>query len=133
MKGLFPKIGVVGTIVAFVTISFCFEAWAADKKEIEQQIKNQVDEVVAAIDSGKKAEDFEYLSKKDPHYLFIMKPDGGVLFHPYYSRVWGVPYDAIIKGTTEGLWVEYILIDKMRHSYVKKTKGGLFVVMGYSD
>jgi hypothetical protein len=77
MKGLFPKIGVVGIIVAFVTISFCFEAWAADKKEIERQIKNQVDEVVAAIDSGKKAEDFEYLSKKEPHYLFIMKSDGG--------------------------------------------------------
>ena len=64
MKGLFPKIGVLGTIVAFVTISFCFEVWAADKKAIEQQIKNQVDEVVAAIDSGKKAEDFEYLSKR---------------------------------------------------------------------
>ncbi len=133
MKGLFPKIGVVGIIVAFVTISFCFEAWAADKKEIERQIKNQVDEVVAAIDSGKKAEDFEYLSKKEPHYLFIMKSDGGVFFHPHYSRIWGVPYDAIIKGTTEGLWVEYILEGKMRHSYVKKTKGGLFVVMGYSD
>jgi hypothetical protein len=44
-----------------------------------------------------------------------------------------VPYDAIIKGTTEGLWVEYILGVQMRHSYVKKTKGGLFVVMGYSD
>jgi hypothetical protein len=129
----FSKIRIVGIIVAFVTISLGLNGWAADKEAIKKQIKNQVDEVVAAIDNGKKAEDFECLSKKEPYYLFIMKPDGETLFHPQYSSISGFAYDTIIKGTTEGLWVEYILGIQMRHSYVKKTKGGLFVVSGYFD
>jgi hypothetical protein len=107
------------------------EKQAVEKQAIEKQIKNQVDEVVAAIDSGKKAEDFEYLSKKEPHFLFIMRRDGSVLFHPHYSSVTGVHLKTIAQGTTEGLWVEYDLHGQTKRSYVKKTKGGLFVVSGY--
>ena len=107
------------------------EKQQAEKQAIEKQLKNQVDEVVAAIDSGKKAKDFEYLSKKKPHYLFIMKPDGYHLFHPLYSSASGEHYSALVKGTTEGLWVELVIHGEAKRVYVKKTKGGLFVGSGY--
>jgi len=137
MKGLFPKIGVVGIIVAFVPISFCLEAWAADKKEIERQIKNQVDEVVTGIDSGKKVEDYKLLAKKDPYFVFIMEQSGNVLFHPAYEgrnmqNISGPVYEVLIKGTTEGLWVKYDYYG-IKHTYVRKTKGGLFVASGYKE
>ena len=41
-----------------------------------------VDEVVVAIDNGKKAEDFKHLAKKEPYYVFIMEPDGRFLVSP---------------------------------------------------
>ena len=110
---------------------------AADKEEIEKQIKNQVDEVVAAIDGGKKAEDFKKLATKEPYYVFIMEPGGKLLVHPHYASVNLESdkdlYDAVVKGTTEGLWVKYVFEGKMKHCYVKKTKGGLFVASGYFD
>ena len=47
------------------------EKQAMKKQAIEKQIKKQVDEVVAAIDSGKKAEDFKKLATEPKYYIYI--------------------------------------------------------------
>jgi len=105
------------------------------KQAIEKQIKKQVDEVVAALDSGKKAEDFKGLSIKGIEDLFIVGPGGTLLVHPEYVgqnlKTWRATYDAIVQATTEGLWVEYEHHRLPKRSYVKKTKGGLIVASGY--
>jgi hypothetical protein len=110
--------------------------WAADKEAIKKQIINQVDEVVAAIDSGKKAEDFKMLAKKEPH-VFIADQSGKLLVDPTFEGVnlqtWKETYDAIFKATAEGVWVEYIYYGALKHSYVKKTKDGFIVGSGYTD
>jgi hypothetical protein len=97
--------------------------------------KKLVDEVVDAINKGKKAEDFKHLSKKEPYYVFIMEPDGRFLVHPLYGSLqeWDKPiFNAVSKATTEGLWVSYDYQGK-RHTYVRKTKSGLIVGSGHSD
>jgi hypothetical protein len=102
--------------------------------EIEEN-KMLVDEVVVAIESGKKAEDFKDLAKKEPYYVFIMEQDGRFLVHPIYTRLqaWDKDiYDALSKATTEGLWVSFIWRGK-RHAYVRKTKSGLIVGSGHQD
>jgi hypothetical protein len=100
--------------------------------EIEEN-KKLVDEVVVAINNGRKAEDFKDLAKKEPYYVFIMEPDGRFLVHPVKTRVddWRI-FDALSKATTEGLWVSYDYLGR-RHTYVRKTKGGLIVGSGHSD
>jgi hypothetical protein len=100
--------------------------------EIEEN-KILVDEVVVAINSGKKAEDFKDLAKKEPYYVFIMKQDGRFLVHPTYTRLqeWDKPIlDAVSKATAEGLWVSYPYLGKS-HTYVRKTKSGLIVGSGH--
>jgi hypothetical protein len=92
-----------------------------------------VDEVVVAINNGKKAEDFEDLAKKEPYYVFIMEQDGRFLVHPNYTRLqeWDKPiFDAVSKATTEGLWVSHDYQGKS-HTYVRKTKSGLIVGSGH--
>ena len=107
---------------------------AAEKQEIEQQIKNQVDEVVAAIDSGKKAEDFKILANKEPYPVFIMEQNGKFLVSSFPEGVKALKpaYDAMLQATVEGLWVEMKgSSGRVRHNYLKKTKDGLIVGSGY--
>ncbi len=102
--------------------------------EIEEN-KKLVDEVVVAINNGKKAEDFKDWAHKKPYYVFIMEPDGRFLVHPIYTSLseWDKPiFDAVSKGTAEGLWVSYDYQGK-RHTYVRKTKSGLIVGSGHTD
>jgi len=109
---------------------------AAEKEAIEKQIKAQVDEVVTAIDSGKKAEDFKKLATEPKYYVFIMEQSGNFLFHPssgglnLNSKSDKEIYSALMRATTEGLWVDYWYINYTKHVYVKKTKGGLIVASG---
>lgn len=111
------------------------EKRAMEKQAMEKRIKNQVDEVVASIDSGKKAEDFKGLSIRGIEDLFIVDPDGTLLVHPELVgqnlKAWKAIYDAIVQATTEGLWVEYEHSRFPKRTYVKKTKGGLIVASGY--
>jgi hypothetical protein len=100
--------------------------------EIEEN-KKLVNEVVDAINKGKKAEDFRDLAKKEPYYVFIMEQDGGFLVHPYFPRLQEQDkpiFDAVSKATTEGLWVSYPYLGKS-HTYVRKTKSGLIVGSGH--
>jgi hypothetical protein len=102
--------------------------------EIEEN-KILVDEVVIAINNGKKAEDFKDLAKKQPYYVFIMEPDGSFLVHPMFTQL--LEQDepilyAVSKATTEGLWVSFPWQGK-RHCYVRKTKSGLIVGSGHWD
>lgn len=107
---------------------------AADKAAIQKQ----VDEIVVAIDGGKTAADFKAAAKKEPYYVFIMQENGTLLVHPSLEgqslkEKAEVVYNAVVKGTTAGSWVDYEWQGKMKHTYAKKTKGGLIVGSGYSD
>ena len=100
--------------------------------EIEEN-KKLVNEVVDAINKGKKAEDSKDLAKKEPYYVFIMEQDGRFLVHPYFTRLqeWDKPiFDAVSKATAEGLWVSYPYLGES-HTYVRKTKSGLIVGSGH--
>ena len=100
--------------------------------EIEEN-KKLVNEVVDAINNGKKAEDFKDWAHKKPYYVFIMEPDGRFLIHPVFTRLqeWDKPiFDAVSKATTEGLWVSYDYQGK-GDTYVRKTKSGLIVGSGH--
>jgi len=102
--------------------------------EIEEN-KILVDEVVVAINNGKKAEDFKDLAKKEPYYVLIMDQNGRFLVHPTYTKLqaWDkVILDAHLKATTEGLWVSFPWRGN-RHAYVRKTKSGLIVGSGHWD
>jgi len=96
--------------------------------EIEEN-KKLVNEVVDAINKGKKAEGFKDLANKQPYYVFIMEQDGRFLVHPYFPRLQEGDkpiFDAVSKATDEGLWVSYPYLGKS-HTYVRKTKSGLIV------
>ena len=99
-----------------------------------QENKRLVNEVVDAINKGKRAEDFKDLANKEPYYVFIMEQDGRFLVHPIHTRLqeWEDKpiFDAVSKATAEGLWVSYDYQGKS-HTYVRKTKSGLIVGSGH--
>lgn len=104
----------------------------AANRAIEKQVKSQVDEIVTALDGGKKAEDFKSLAT-DPHdFVWIMDQSGKFLIHPAQESPTYQGYIRIVEATTEGIWFEYwSYLDIWKRFYVKKTKGGLFVGGGY--
>ncbi len=107
---------------------------AADKAAIQKQ----VDEIVAAIDGGKTAADFKDAAKREPYYVFIMQENGSLLVHPSLEgqslkEKAAVVYNAVVKATPAGTWVDYEWQGKMKHTYAKRTKSGLIVGSGYSD
>lgn len=124
-------------IISFALIvGFCLAtgAFAADKAAI----KKQVDEIVAAIDGGKTAEDFKSAAQNKPHYVFIMEKDGMLLVHPSLVgqslKEKAEPvYNECAKATADGVWVDYVWKEKQKHTYVRETKGGLIVGSGYSE
>lgn len=128
------KISVLFVASMLVLCLATFAAAAADK----DAIKKQVDEIVAAMDGGKTAADFKDAAKREPYYVFIMQEDGKLLVHPALEgqnlKEKAAPvYEAVVKGTPAGVWVDYEWQGKMKHTYVRKTKGALIVGSGYSD
>ncbi len=107
-------------------------AFAADK----DAIKKQVDEIVVAIDSGKKAQDFKDAAQNKPNYVFIMEEGGQMLVHPALvgqslkDKAEPV-YNECSKATADGTWVQYEWQGKQKNTYVRKTKEGLIVGSGY--
>ncbi len=119
-------------LVLFLGICLATGAFAADKTAI----KNQVDEIVVAIDGGGKAGDFKDAAQKKPHYVFIMQEDGKMLVHPSLvgqslKEKAGPVYNECSKATANGTWVEYEWKGKQKNTYVRKTKDGLIVGSGY--
>jgi hypothetical protein len=122
--------------LAFViALSLAIVAFAAADKEA---IKKQVDEIVVAMDGGKKADDFKDAAKKEPYYVFIMEDSGNMLVHPSLTgkslkTEAGPVYVELVKATPAGIWVDYVWQEKQKHTYVRKTKSGLIVGSGYSE
>lgn len=123
-------------IALALVLAVCFATgvFAADK----DAIKAQVDEIVMAIDGGKKAEDFMDAAKKEPYYVFILKEDGQLIVHPSLAgqslKEKAEPvYMELINATPEGKWVAYEWKGSQKHTYVRKTKDGLIVGSGYSE
>lgn len=107
---------------------------AADKDAIQKQ----VDDIVAAIDGGKKAEDFADAAQNKPYYVFILEEGGNTLVHPSLvgkslKEAAEPVYNELIKATPEGVWIDYVWKEKQKHTYVRKTAGGLIVGSGYSE
>jgi hypothetical protein len=107
-------------------------AMAAD----EAAIQGNVDGIVAGIDGGKAATDYN-AGDYDP-YVFVMEKDGMLLVHPKLqgqslnSEKYQPVYDALIKSQPEGVWVEYEWGGSMKKSYVRTTQSGLIVGSGYT-
>lgn len=125
------SIAMLALIACFVVVA---GALAADKEAIKQQ----VDEIVVALDEGKTPQDFKDAAKKEPYYVFIMQEDGTLLVHPSLEgqslKEKAEPvYNALIASTPEGNWVGYEWQGKQKHTYVRTTKNGLIVGSGYSE
>jgi hypothetical protein len=108
-------------------------AFAADPEK-DKAIKETVDGIVGEIDGGKKAEEYK-ADDYDP-YVFIMQEDGMLVVHPKLQgeslkEKAGPVYEELIKATPEGVWVDYEWQGAQKHSYVRKTGGGLIVGSGY--
>jgi hypothetical protein len=100
-------------------------------------VKKQVDEIVDAIDAGKKAEDFADAAQKDP-YVFIMEAEGKLVVHPTLvgeslKEKAGPVYDEVAKGTPEGAYVRYEWAGAKKCTYSRKTQSGLIVGSGYNE
>lgn len=104
-------------------------AFAADKA----LIKGHVDEVVAAINSGKAAT--SYTANAYTPYIFIMDAKGQLIVHPHltgeYLQEKGAPiYRALQQATSSGLWVRYIWKGTTKETYARRTKDNLTVCSG---
>jgi len=123
----------IGLLVVVFAMSLAANAIAGGK----EAAKKNVDEVVAAINGGKDAKSIN-ANDYDP-YVFVFQEDGTMLVHPSLvgkSLKEAAPpvYEAIVKGVGEGKeMVDYMWKGSMKHSYVKKTDGGLIVGSGYSE
>lgn len=123
-------------VVSALVIGFglVVNAPAADK----DAIKTQVDDIVEAINGGKTATDFMDAANNEPFYVFIMEEDGMMLVHPSLvgqslKEKAGPVYEECAKATADGTWVSYMWKDAQKHTYVRKTDGGLVVGSGYSE
>ena len=118
-------------VLAMVAITcFSTQVLAADKAAISKN----VDEVVAAIDSGKEASSFA--ADAYTPYVFIMEKDGNLIVHPSLAgqdlKVKAMPiYEALQAATAEGVWLQYEWKGKEKNTYAKKTKKDLIVASGY--
>lgn len=100
-------------------------------------VKKKVDDIVAALDGGKKPEDFANVAHEDP-YVFIMEPDGRLLVHPSLvgqslKEKAGPVYDEVAKGTAAGDYVRYEWGGAKKCTYSRKTQSGLIVGCGYNE
>lgn len=107
-------------------------SFAAD----EAAIKANVDGVTTGINSGKAPKDFNS-GDFDP-YVFILEEGGMAIVHPSLAgqslntEKFMPVYEALVKATADGAWVEYMWQGAQKKSYVRKTAGGLIVGSGYT-
>lgn len=122
-------------MVGFVMVFGLFMASASLAAD-EAAIAANVDGIVESINGGKAPTDYN-ANDFDP-YIYIMEEDGMLLVHPTLQgqslgdEKYAPVYEAVIKATPEGVWVEYEWGGGPKKSYVRKTEGGLIVGSGYS-
>jgi hypothetical protein len=119
-------------VVLVTCLALASGGFAQDK----DAIKKQVDDIVMAIDGGKKASDFASAANNKPYYVYIMEKGGNLLVHPSLvgknlKDVAAPAYEAVSKGTPAGTWVKYMWPDVEKNAYVRSTKSGLIVGSGY--
>lgn len=118
-------------LVAIVAISLVSTgAFAADRAAIQKN----VDGVIKELNAGKKASAFTATDYSP--YVFIMEKNGTLLAHPSLTgkdlKSVALPvYEALVKATSAGVWVDYTWKGKEKHSYVKIAKNGLISGSGY--
>lgn len=117
----------VGMVLCFTQLIF-----AADR----DAIKKNVDDIVSGVNNEILPTD--YKAEAYTPYIFILEENGKMLVHPSLTGqnikdVAGPVYQALVKATTDGVWVDYEWKGSLKHSYVKKTSSGLIVGSGYSD
>jgi len=100
-------------------------------------VKQQVDEIVMALDGGKTAQDFADAALKDP-YVFVMEADGTLLVHPTLvgqslKEKAGPVYNEVAKATPDGTYVNYEWAGAKKCTYSRKTQSGLIVGCGYNE
>lgn len=105
-------------------------AFAAD----ELAISGNVDAIVASIEKGTDVSTIKADSVEP--YVFVMEENGKMLVHPTLAgeslKEKAPPvYDALMKASPEGVWVQYEWGGKMKHTYAKRTSGNLIVGSGY--
>jgi signal transduction histidine kinase len=107
-------------------------SFAAD----EAAIKANVDSVAEGINGGKDPSGYK-AGDYDP-YIFVMEADGGVIVHPSLqgeslnTEKFSPVYEALVKATPGGAWVEYEWQGSQKKSYVRETASGLIVGSGYT-
>ncbi len=106
--------------------------FAADREAIQKNVDGIVDE----INKGKTADSFK--ANDYTPYAFIMEKNGVLVVHPSLAgdslKEKAPPvYEALLKSTSTGAWVDYVWKEKQKHSYVRTTKSGLIVGSGYSE
>ena len=117
------------TMILVLTVALS----AFAEQPYKEAIKKRVEEIVAAINSGKTAADFKSAAREDP-FVFIMKMDGAMLVHPTLAgkNMKDKPmYKVVSKADANGSWVTYEVFPGWSlTSYVKKTKDELIVGCG---
>ncbi|MEM5787043.1 MAG: hypothetical protein AAGU11_06965 [Syntrophobacteraceae bacterium] len=103
---------------------------------MKELVKKQVDEIVIALDGGKKAEDFAAAALKDP-YVFVMESGGKLLVHPSLVgqnlKEKAEPvFNEVTKATPDGTYLHYEWGGAKKCTYSRKTKSGLIVGCGYN-
>lgn len=112
------------TIRTFIAAVLCFLAVAAGADD-KAAIQKHVDEIVRAINKGKEAT--SYSADAYTPYVFIMKPDGKLIVHPFlageYLQEKAAPvHTALQQATTGGIWVNISgKVDKNRRMSAKPT------------
>ena len=119
-------------VVAMAGLIFATGVMAQDK----DVIKKQVDDIVTAIDGGKKAADFASAAGNKPHYVYILEKGGNLLVHPTLmgknlKEAAAPAYEAVSKATPAGTWVKYQWQGAEKNAYVRSAKGDLIVGSGY--
>jgi len=119
-------------LILLLGLCLAMPAFAVDRDAIQAN----VDKVVTGINGGKNAKKFQ-ANEYDP-YVYIMQKDGMLVVHPELKgkslkKVAKPVYDAVMKATTGGTWVDYEWKGAMKHSYVRETDSGLIVGSGYSE
>ena len=118
-------------ILLLMAAFFCVaNVMAEDRISIEKNVH----ELAAAIETGQDASGFA--ADAYTPYVFVMESGGRLLVHPTLAgedlKEKALPiYEALVKATPEGVWVEYAWKGKEKHTFAKRMNNNLIIASGY--